>query len=41
MIADDCGSYTDKYEKRYEAENINNYIVVTISSLKESMNEEI
>jgi hypothetical protein len=27
MITDDFGSYTDKYEKRFDAENINNYVI--------------
>ncbi len=26
--------YTDKYEKRFEAQNINNYMIVTNSNLK-------
>ena len=34
MITDNWGSYTDKYEKRFEAENINNYMVLTNSNLK-------
>jgi hypothetical protein len=34
MITDDWGSYTDKYEKRFEAQNINNYMIVTNSNLK-------
>jgi len=34
MITDTFGSYTDKYEKRFEAENINNYMITTNSSLK-------
>jgi hypothetical protein len=34
MITDDWGSYTDKYEKRFEADNINSYMVITNSALK-------
>jgi len=34
MITDSFGSYTDKYEKRFEAENINNYMITTNTSLK-------
>jgi hypothetical protein len=34
MITDEVGSYTDKYEKRFEAQNINNYMIVTNSRLK-------
>jgi hypothetical protein len=34
MITDEYGSYTDKYEKRFEAENINNYMVITNNSIK-------
>ena len=34
MITDDRGSYTDKYEKRFEAQNINNYMIITNSNLK-------
>ena len=29
LITDSYASYTDKYEKRFEAENINNYMIVT------------
>jgi hypothetical protein len=29
MITDDDGSYTDKYEKRFSAPNINNYVINT------------
>jgi hypothetical protein len=34
MITDDWGSYTEKYEKRFEAQNINNYMIVTNLNLK-------
>ena len=34
MITDNWGSYTDKYEKRFEAQNINNYMIITNSNLK-------
>ena len=34
MITDDWGSYTDEYEKRFEAQNINNYMIITNSNLK-------
>lgn len=34
MITDEVGSYTDKYEKRFEAQKINNYMIVTNSRLK-------
>ena len=29
MITSNYASYTDKYEKRFEAENLNNYIIIT------------
>ena len=34
LITDNWGSFTDKYEKRFEAENINNYMIITNSTLK-------
>lgn len=34
MITDTYGSYTDKYEKRFEAENLNNYMVLTNNNIK-------
>ena len=38
MISDDWGSYTDKYEKRFEAENINNYIILCNKTVIKGIN---